>query len=90
MLDLIVPSFDPATNPAARQFVEGLSEIGYTPGRDIFIEYKSAQGDREALSQLATDLVQAKVDMILTMNLAATLAAAKAKLRELFHELIEE
>lgn len=78
VLDLIAPSFDAATNPVAREFVEGLGELGYTPGRDIFIEYKSAQGDREALPQLAADLVQAKVDMLLTMNLAATLAAAKA------------
>jgi putative ABC transport system substrate-binding protein len=77
VLDLIVPSFDPATNPVAREFFKGLGELGYTPGRDIFIEYKSAQGDREALPQLAADLVQAKVDMLLTMNLAATLAAAR-------------
>ncbi len=78
VLDLFRPSFDPATNPVARQFIKGLSELGYTPGRDIFIEYKSAQGHREELPQLAADLVRARVDMILAMNLAAALAAAGA------------
>jgi putative ABC transport system substrate-binding protein len=77
VLDLIAPNFDPATNPAAREFIAGLHELGYTPGRDVLLEYRSAQGVREALPQLAAELVQAKVEMLLTMNLAATLAAAK-------------
>jgi putative ABC transport system substrate-binding protein len=77
VLDLIAPSFDPATNPAAREFIAGLRELGYTPGRNVLLEYRSAQGVRDALPQLAAELVQAKVEMLLTMNLAATLAAAK-------------
>jgi len=44
-LDITVPTFDPAANPAQREFVEGLRELGYTLGREIVVEYKSARGD---------------------------------------------
>ncbi|WP_410971342.1 hypothetical protein, partial [Salmonella sp. SAL04269] len=71
VLDLIAPSFDPATNSVARELIEGLHELGYTPGRDIFFDYKSAQGNRDALPQLAAELVQSRVDLLLTLNLAA-------------------
>jgi putative ABC transport system substrate-binding protein len=77
VLDLIVPDFDPSTNPTAREFIAGLRELGYTPGKDILIEHRSARGDRDALPRLAADLVQSRVDALLTLNLAATLAAAK-------------
>jgi len=78
VLDLIAPSFDPAVNPVARELSEGLRALGYTPGRDVLFEYKSAQGNRDLLPLLAAELVQSKVDVLVTLNLAATLAAAKA------------
>ncbi len=34
-LENIAPTFDPATNPAQREFVEGLRELGYAPGRNV-------------------------------------------------------
>src|SRR5437773_690674 len=44
-LENIAPTFDPATNPAQREFVEGLRELGYAPGHNVVLEFKSAQGD---------------------------------------------
>ena len=72
ILDALVPSFDPTADPG--EFIDGLRELGYTPGRDIVFEYKSAQGNVEALPQLTEELVQSRVDILLTPNTSMTLA----------------
>src|SRR5229473_6060014 len=77
ILGVFAPSFDPATYPAAAEFIDGLRELGYTPGRDIIFEYKSAQGNPEAMPQLAEELVRSGVGILLTLNTSLTLAAAK-------------
>jgi len=77
-LDVIAPTFDPVANPAHREFVEGLRKLGYTPGRDVVVDYKSAQGNVAAFPQLAAELLSSKADMIVTPNYASALAAAKA------------
>ena len=77
ILGVFASSFDPATYPAAQEFIDGLRELGYTPGRDIVFEYKSAEGKAEGLPQLAEELVQSRVDILLTPNTSLTLAAAK-------------
>ncbi len=76
-LDITVPTFDPAANPAQREFVEGLRELGYTLGREIVIEYKSARGDVRVLPQLAAELVSSKPDLLVTQQGSPTLAAVK-------------
>src|SRR5262245_21268517 len=43
-----------------------LREKGYVPARDILIEYRAAGGESVRLPGLATELVQANVDMIIT------------------------
>jgi ABC-type uncharacterized transport system substrate-binding protein len=60
---MFAPSFDPTTDPLIREFIDGLRELGYTPGRDIVFEYKSAQGNVEALPQVAKELVQSRVPL---------------------------
>jgi putative ABC transport system substrate-binding protein len=42
----------------------GLRELGYVVGRTIMIEYGSAAWNRELLSDVATDLVDRKVDIM--------------------------
>jgi putative tryptophan/tyrosine transport system substrate-binding protein len=76
ILAVIPPTFDPSINPNAREFVEGLRELGYTPGQDIVLEYKSARGDVNVLPQLLAELVNSKPDMIVTTVAGPTLAAA--------------
>ena len=55
-------------------FRQGLRELGYAEGHNIVIEYRSAEG-RPRLTELATELVREKVDVIVAQGPAA--AAAK-------------
>ena len=59
-------------------FEGGLRERGYTPGRDLVIEYRFAEGRVERLAELAADLVRLKVDVIVTGVNPNTIAAKKA------------
>ena len=59
-------------------FEGGLREKGYTPGRDILIEYRFADGRVERLPELAAELVRLKVDVIVTGVNPGSIAAKKA------------
>src|SRR5947207_2720333 len=61
-----------------RMFQEGLRDLGYEEGRTIHVEIRSAEGDPRELSEVATALVRDKVDVIVTWNTNATLAAKQA------------
>jgi putative ABC transport system substrate-binding protein len=52
-------------------FEEGLRELGYVPGQNIFFEERNAQGDYQRLPVLANELVSLKVDVILAVNTPA-------------------
>jgi putative ABC transport system substrate-binding protein len=60
------------------QFRKGLSELGYSDGNNLHIEYLSAEGRRERLAPLAGDLVRSDVELIVTSGTPATLAAKTA------------
>ncbi len=62
----------------AQAFRQGLRDAGYTEGRDVVIEWRSANGDYARLPQLAADLVQSKVDVIIADITVATQAAKRA------------
>jgi len=66
------------SNPNIEWFLQGLKELGYVEGKNIVIEYRWADGKRERLFDLAAELVGLKVDVIVTRNTPATLAAKKA------------
>jgi putative ABC transport system substrate-binding protein len=59
-------------------FRRRLRELGYIEGKNIFIEYRYADGKRERLPDLVGELVRLKVDVIVTIGPSATLAAKKA------------
>jgi putative ABC transport system substrate-binding protein len=47
-------------------FAQQLSELGWTAGRNIKIEYRWAAGDIRQMTEFATEFVQKKVDVIVT------------------------
>jgi ABC-type uncharacterized transport system substrate-binding protein len=65
-----------ATNAANLDgFRQGLRELGYVEGKNLVIEYRSADGHDERFLTLAADLVRLKPDLILTRGTTAALAA---------------
>src|SRR6516225_2634434 len=54
---------------------QGLRELGYTEGKNIVIEYRSADGKIDRLNELAAELVRLKVEVIVTGGPAPTRAA---------------
>ena len=60
-------------------FQQGLRELGYVVGQNLVIERRNAKGKRERLPDVAAELVQLKVDVIVTSAAApATRAAQQA------------
>ena len=59
-------------------FRPGMRELGYVDGKNLVIEWRSAEGNNERLPGLAAELVQLKVDVIVTAGTPATSAAQKA------------
>jgi putative ABC transport system substrate-binding protein len=69
-------------SPGSEQFWEQLREelrkLGYVDGQSIQFQYRSDQGKPARLPELAAELVQLKVDVIVTWFTPAALAAKKA------------
>jgi putative ABC transport system substrate-binding protein len=64
--------------PRAEAFRQGLRELGYKEDQNIVIETRSAEGRSGTMSALAAELVQRKVDVILTTGTTPTQAAKRA------------
>jgi len=59
-------------------FRQGLRELGYIERKNIFIEIRYAEGKQDRLSDIATELVKLKVDVIVTATRPGVLAAKNA------------
>jgi len=59
-------------------FRQGLRELGYIEGKNIVIEWRSAEGKQDRLPALAAELVRLNVDIIITGGPPSTRAAKKA------------
>src|SRR5262245_52033350 len=53
-------------NPWTAAFVRRLRELGWIEGRTVAIEYRWAEGRHERYSEIASEFVRLKVDVILT------------------------
>jgi putative ABC transport system substrate-binding protein len=72
---LAAPTLSPANVDAFRR---GLRENGYVEGRNLLIEWRSAEGQEERLPGLTIELGRRKVEVIVTEGLSAALAAKTA------------
>jgi putative ABC transport system substrate-binding protein len=59
-------------------FMQGMRELGYVEGKNLVMEWRSAEGNSERLPGLATELVQLNVDVLATSGTPASRAAQKA------------
>ena len=59
-------------------FRQGMHDLGYVDGKNLIIEWRSAEGKNERLPSLAAELVNFKVDVIVTVGAPAISAAQKA------------
>jgi putative tryptophan/tyrosine transport system substrate-binding protein len=59
-------------------FLKALRELGYVEAKNLVVEWRFAEGNFERLPDLAADLVQLKVDVIVAVASAAISAAKNA------------
>jgi ABC-type uncharacterized transport system substrate-binding protein len=62
----------------APAFEQRLRELGWVAARTVAIEYRSAEGHNERYSEIATEFVRLKVNVIVTVGGSPTLAAKRA------------
>jgi ABC-type uncharacterized transport system substrate-binding protein len=65
-------------SPRLDAFQRGLRELGYIEGKNISIEYRSAEGKVDRLADLAAELVRSNVACIVTAGENPTRAAKQA------------
>jgi putative ABC transport system substrate-binding protein len=68
----------PDPQPFWRVFRQALRDLGYIEGQNIQFEYRSAEGDRSRLKDLAADLVHDNVDIIVGWQTPTITAAQQA------------
>src|SRR5262245_37761915 len=62
----------------AEAFRQGLRDLGYIEGKNILIEYRYAEGEPDRPPNLVAELVQLKVDVLVSGYFPAILAAKQA------------
>ena len=67
-----------ADMPRRDAFKQGLRELGYNDGQNILVEYRTAAGSAERLSEFAAEFSRLNVDVIFAFTTGAVQAAAKA------------
>jgi putative ABC transport system substrate-binding protein len=70
--------FGSPPDPFVEAFRQGLRDLGYVEGRNIAVQIRWAEGNRDRLSALAAELVQLKVDVIVTAQRAPAMALRQA------------
>src|SRR6476660_6457865 len=69
-----IASASPEAVPNVEPLRAGLRELGYIEGKNILVEYRYADGMEDRLPGLVAELVQLRVDIIVTAVSSATRA----------------
>ena len=69
---------DPGLPHLFEAFFSGMRDLGYTEGQTVVYIRRSSEGRSEALSRLASELVEAKPDVIVAASPAGVRAAMRA------------
>ena len=78
-IGFLASGFPPPHSPvddSFKAFHEGLRELGYIEGRNIFIEYRYSKG--AVWTEFAEELVRLKVNVIVAANTASSRAAKES------------
>src|SRR5688572_33178190 len=75
-IGVLANAFESSEGPYFDQFLDGLKKLGYAEGSNLVIEWRSSEGDFDRLPLLATELVRAKVDVIVALSSQPAHAAA--------------
>jgi putative ABC transport system substrate-binding protein len=71
----LIASSANSQEPRLEAFRQGLRQLGYIEGQNILIELRSGEGKAERLPVVAAELVQLKVDVIVSGGSTSTRAA---------------
>jgi putative ABC transport system substrate-binding protein len=70
---------DPSNpGPRVEAFRQGLRDLGYVEGKNIIVEYRYIEGNLDRSPGLVAELIQSKVDVLVTTFLPGTRAARDA------------
>src|SRR5262245_55641116 len=64
----------PSTSFLMTAFTDGLRQYGYVEGTNLAIEFRFAQGHEDKYPQLVRELLQSKVELVVTTQTPAALA----------------
>src|SRR5262245_49850503 len=67
-----------ATSHLHEAFLHGLRDLGYVEGRNLIMERRDAEGQLDRLPELAAQLVERQVEVIVTWGVPGTRAAQRA------------
>ena len=76
-IGILEPASSASNSARIEAFRQGLRELGYVEGKNITIEYRYADGKSERIPDLAAELVNLKVDLIVTSQTPTVLAIKK-------------
>ena len=77
-IGLLTLGSDPTRSEFWQKFLQAMHELNYVEGRNLIVRRAFADGKADRLPGLVADLVQAKVDVIVTTSTQETAAAKRA------------
>jgi putative tryptophan/tyrosine transport system substrate-binding protein len=76
-IGFLVAGSSSSSSTRIEAFRQGLRDLGYVEGKNIFIEYRYAEGKLDRLPELAAELARLKVDVIVAAGGTPAILAAK-------------